>query len=179
MGMSQKATGLSERGPQDYETPLALFKQLDAEFHFTVDAAADAENSLCERYWDEEMDGLAQDWSSERVFCNPPFGTAKFWAAKASADNGLAVLLVPAAIDTRWWHEGVVLGASEVRFIAGRVNYGIAGEAGKIGLPMACAVVVWSPKEYGPPRVRWAVSWSPGRLRGWTDGLAAEGLTPL
>ena len=32
-----------------WETPRALFEQLDAEFHFTLDAASD-ENHKCGRY---------------------------------------------------------------------------------------------------------------------------------
>lgn len=38
----------------DWETPPDLFERLNAEFEFTLDAAANAENRKCVRYWDGE-----------------------------------------------------------------------------------------------------------------------------
>ena len=43
------------------------------EFRFTIDACADKDNIKCERFWDITQDGLKQDWSKERCWCNPPF----------------------------------------------------------------------------------------------------------
>jgi DNA N-6-adenine-methyltransferase (Dam) len=42
-----------ERDPvRSYITPWKLFKELDAEFQFTVDVAADSSNTKCDRYYD-------------------------------------------------------------------------------------------------------------------------------
>lgn len=67
-----------------WETPRALFEQLDAEFHFTLDAAASDENHKCGRYFTEKEDGLRQNWEGETVFCNPPYGSREtgLWTEK-------------------------------------------------------------------------------------------------
>ena len=60
----------SERG--DWETPKKIFDALDEEFHFTLDAAADANNAKCARYFDKAANGLKQEWSGI-VWLNPPY----------------------------------------------------------------------------------------------------------
>lgn len=56
-----------------WETPQAFFDELDAEFHFTLDACALPENAKCARYFTSEMDGLSKKWGGV-VWCNPPYG---------------------------------------------------------------------------------------------------------
>lgn len=51
-----------------WETPQALFNELDREFHFTLDAAASDKNHKCPKYYTEADDGLLQDWAGETVF---------------------------------------------------------------------------------------------------------------
>ena len=58
----------------EWATPQSLFDELNAEFHFTLDPCADDINHKCDKYYTVNDDGLAQDWSGERVFCNPPYG---------------------------------------------------------------------------------------------------------
>jgi hypothetical protein len=48
----------------DWETPWPVFREDDAEFHFTLDVCATAETAKCARYFTPDMDGLAQDWTS-------------------------------------------------------------------------------------------------------------------
>ena len=55
---------------QDWPTPDALFRILDDEFHFTLDACATPENAKCQRYFTPRDDGLIQDWGTEVVWCN-------------------------------------------------------------------------------------------------------------
>lgn len=45
-----------------WETPQRLFDELDAEFHFTLDAAASDSNHKCARYFTQNDDGLRQNW---------------------------------------------------------------------------------------------------------------------
>lgn len=47
----------------DYCTPQDFFAQLDAEFHFTLDAAATEKSAKCEKYYTPETDGLASPWN--------------------------------------------------------------------------------------------------------------------
>lgn len=111
----------------DWATPPWLFALFDREFRFTVDACAHAGNFKMPRYWSIEQDGLAQDWSKERVWCNPPYGaTIGAWVRKAAESGGLAVLLVPCRTETGWWHEWA-LRANEMRFARGRVHFTLDG----------------------------------------------------
>lgn len=111
----------------EWETPQALFDELNAEFHFTVDVAALPENAKCARYYTPETDGLAQDWSGEVVWCNPPYGREiGKWVAKAAADtSAVIVMLLPARTDTVWFHEYIYSNPrAKIRFIRGRLKFG-------------------------------------------------------
>lgn len=138
------ATALFTSATDQWATPPALFRELDAEFHFTLDACAEAWNAKCPRYFSPEQDGLMQDWGQEVVFCNPPYGrgvTGK-WLAKAweaSRAGATVVLLIPARTDTAWWHDYAAKG--EVRFLRGRVRFlSPAGEQSSAPFPSAVVV---------------------------------------
>lgn len=161
----------------NWETPPALFTQLSHERGpFTVDAAATSSNALLERYWSIADDGLRQSWASERVFCHPPFGEIRDWTAKAISERERAdciVMLVPAYLDTKWWHENVVGTASEIRFVKGQAQFYENGEPRPVTFQGALAIVTWYPtKDSDPePIVTWGYTW-PGRVTvrraGWT-----------
>lgn len=46
----------------DWETPEWLFKELDSEFHFTLDAAASDTNHKCDKYFTKKDDALLRNW---------------------------------------------------------------------------------------------------------------------
>src|SRR5438105_4940256 len=74
--VSQIAGILQQPKTHEWETPIELFRQLDQEFGFVLDAAATDDNHLCPFYLTEKEDGLlANWWSFDTVFCNPPYGT--------------------------------------------------------------------------------------------------------
>ena len=110
----------------EWETPQALFDELDRIFGgFTLDPCATAENAKCARFFTREDDGLSQAWSG-KVFMNPPYGREiGQWVRKAwqESQNGtLVVCLLPARVDTRWWHEYAKKG--HVYFLQGRLKFG-------------------------------------------------------
>lgn len=109
----------------DWETPPEVFEPLDAEFHFTLDVCATAENAKCARYFTEEEDGLAQDWDGV-CWMNPPYGREILgWMKKAveeSRKGATVVCLVPSRTDTRWWHE-YAMQADEIRYVKGRIRF--------------------------------------------------------
>lgn len=113
---------------QDWETPQILFDQLNAEFGFTLDAAASSQNHKCSRYFTRQDNGLLQDWGGETVFCNPPYGNTETgkWTKKAYEEskkpNTTVVLLIPARTDRASFHE-YILGKSEIRFLRGRLKF--------------------------------------------------------
>lgn len=141
----------AQRKPRmDWATPTEFFKKLDGEFRFTLDPCADESNHKCERYFTEDQDGLAQDWSGEVVYCNPPYGraTAK-WVKKCHDEVMLgncrcAVMLIAARTDTQWFHQ-YIYGIAEVRFVKGRLRFGES----KTNAPFASMVVVYRRNEDG------------------------------
>ncbi len=113
-----------------WETPQNLFNKLNKEFDFTLDPCADENNHKCKKYYTKEIDGLSQCWEGERVFCNPPYGREiGAWVRKCylhSKDgDGVAVMLVPARTDTKWFHEYIYNKPYvEIRFLKGRLKFG-------------------------------------------------------
>lgn len=145
-----------EDARMDWGTPDWLYEELDQEFHFTLDPCSSDENHKTDRYFTVETDGLAQDWSGDVVFMNPPYGREiKDWMRKARAEADLGavvVCLVPARLDSIWWNE--TTHRSEVRFRFGRVNF-VGGHA---AFPGAIAVVVMrktDPRWPAPERGTW------------------------
>lgn len=116
----------------EWPTPPALYKILNDEFRFTLDP--------CPLGGSEDgLSTLFKQWRGERVFANPPYGPGlhKWFGRALEAD--LAVFLVPARLDTRWFHRDVLPFCSEVRFIQGRLKFGEAQTAA----PFASMVVVF------------------------------------
>lgn len=115
----------------NWATPQWLFDQLNEEFHFTLDVCADSQNAKCARYFTREQDGLSEEWAGT-VWCNPPYGrTIGLWVKKVAefvaSGGGLAVMLLPARTDTRWFHD-YIYGKAEIRFLRGRLRFGDATE---------------------------------------------------
>lgn len=130
---SRAATG----GKNEWGTPRALFDKLNARYHFTIDAAANAENALLTRYWGPGSplgeDALAQDWQGERVWLNPPYQYIRQFVAKAAAERlkgAFVVMLITSRTDTRWWHDHISASDGEafqpgvhVQFVKGRIKF--------------------------------------------------------
>lgn len=127
---------------QDWETPQWLFDMLDAEFGFTLDVCATAENAKVPQFYSPEMDGLSKPWTGV-CWCNPPYGRAVWrWVKKAyeeSRKGATVVMLLPARTDTRWFHEWVYEHAAEIRFLRGRLRFGGA----KNSAPFPSMIVVF------------------------------------
>lgn len=118
--------GLFLHQRDDWETPQKLFDDLNKEFSFTLDVAANDVNHKCPKYYTKETDGLLQDWRG-CVFCNPPYGSQiKQWVKKAYEQNKsygtTVVMLLPARTDTKWFHDYIYKKA-EVRFLQGRLRF--------------------------------------------------------
>jgi hypothetical protein len=100
---------------QEWRTPKALFECLHREYAFNLDGAASEANKLLPEASTPEA---PIPWDGRRVFCNPPWSAiAPFVEIAPEAE--LAVLLVPARTNVRWFHRALELGAS-VRFFVGR-----------------------------------------------------------
>ncbi len=114
----------------EWQTPRWLFDRLNAEFQFDLDCAATTANALCVKHYTAEMDALKQDWSKDSQsagWLNPPYGRliGKFvpyaYEQTLRAPELTVVMLIPARVDTKWWHSSCAHG--EVRFIKGRIGF--------------------------------------------------------
>ena len=135
-------------GRTDWETPQALFDDLDQEFHFTLDPASTDENAKCEKHFTPRENGLEQSWAGETVFCNPPYGRSlPAWIEKAATEarNGATVvMLIPARTDTKAFHD-FIYNKAEIRFLRGRIKFGLGGETSDAA-PFPSMVVVFRPE---------------------------------
>ncbi len=133
----------------DWTTPDELFREIDAEFGFTLDAAASAENKKVAAFFDKKIDAMTQDWAPHRIWLNPPYGEGyklSQWVKKAhdEAQRGATVvMLIPARTNTNWFHD-YCLGKAQVRFIRGRPKFGGAEH----GLPQPLCFVIFEPKYF-------------------------------
>jgi len=136
----------SDRG--DWETPQDFFDALDAEFGFTLDAAASPLNAKCARYWTEKDDALVQRWEGV-VWCNPPYGRVVGDFVKKGFEEAqkgaTVVMLLPARTDTRWWHDWVMK-AAEIRLVKGRLRF----VGAKSSAPFPSAVAVFQAGQWTP-----------------------------
>ena len=140
---AQQRQRLFSSATVEWPTPQFLFDALDAEFRFSLDPCSNGVNAKCKKFFTQKDDGLAQDWSADRVFMNPPYGRVLVdWMRKAfeeSRRGALVVCLIPARTDTLWWHRYATRG--EIRFFAGRLTF----EGGESTAPFPSAVVVFRP----------------------------------
>lgn len=140
--MTQYVDWYGKARHQDWQTPPDFFNELHEEFKFNLDGAASEHNALLpERSTIENP----IPWSGRRVFCNPPWSDIPPFLEYA-AQAELAVLLVPARTNARWFHRALELGA-EVRFFKGRIKFLLNGEE-KSSSPVDCLLLVFDNADY-------------------------------
>lgn len=94
-------TTITERLPLALGGPVDLDPASCAVANRTVKAA---------RYYTRDDDGYMRDWTSPRLYLNPPFDDTQRWvrrwaAAYAAGEVGATVLLVNSAPGYEWWHD--------------------------------------------------------------------------
>ena len=134
--------GLYTSDSAEWATPQEFFDRLNDEFHFTLDVCATEENAKVNNFFTKEQDGLKQEWGTETVWCNPPYGKSiGTWCKRCflhSIGGGIAVMLLPARTDTDWFHRWVY-GKGEIRFVKGRIRF----NGSKWNAPFPSIVVVY------------------------------------
>lgn len=119
---------------QSWGTPRTLFEPLHAEYRFSLDGASEPGNGLLARASTAEC---PIDWAGERVFCNPPWSNIRPFLELAPAAE-LAVFLVPARTNARWFHRALELGAAP-RFFKPKPKF----VGAKHGSPVDCVLLVF------------------------------------
>lgn len=97
-------------------------------------------------------DGLEEDWDSDTIYVNPPYGFDKergtrisHWfekMAEAAGRGSEVICLVPVATNTGHWKKYVYPKAAAICFLyATRLRFYIDGVEDPKGAPMSCAVI--------------------------------------
>ena len=125
----------------EWDTPQSLIDDLKTVFDFDIDVCADRPN-VCDFYYNEDEDGLSQEWNG-LAWMNPPYGrNFGDWVKKAryqnTKNNCTVVCLLPSRTDTRWWHDNVKY-ASVIVLMKGRLKFGEATNSA----PFPSALVVF------------------------------------
>jgi phage N-6-adenine-methyltransferase len=139
----------------DRGTRPELFDPLHERFRFTIDVAAAPHNAKCDRYFTRADDGLAQPWTDESVWCNPPYSDIGAWVRKAWFEQHRArsiVMLLPAnRTEQQWWQEHVEPRRDcgwglTVEFLKGRPRFdrpsAVIGPKGDRP-PFGCCLLIW------------------------------------
>lgn len=105
------------------------------------------------------QDGLKEEWNSETVFVNPPYGadrdrgtTIKDWLAKCVAAYKMygsdVIALIPVAPNTGHWKKFIFGQAVSICFLYDtRLRFLENGRNTGKGAPMACCLVYWGSKK--------------------------------
>lgn len=148
---------VGKRGPRpeidDRATPPEVFGPLHERFGFTIDVAASPANAKLPRYYTIEDDGLAQSWTGERVWCNPPYSHIEPWVIKAHLELAAPiVMLLPAnRTEQGWWQRHVEPYRDKgrgfrVEFLKGRLRF-IGPGQDAVGPnerpPFGCCLLIW------------------------------------
>jgi hypothetical protein len=126
--------GKGER-KQNWRTPKKLFDALNEQYAFTMDGASELGNGLLPKASTAES---PLSWTGERVFCNPPWSNIRPFVEQAK-DADVAVLLVPARTNARWFHRALELGAIP-RFFKPKPKF----EGATSSSPVDCVFLVFT-----------------------------------
>lgn len=154
-------------------TPPEIFRKLDEEFQFGLDAAATPKNTLAfyyNSYIDEDHNGLTESWIITRndgtvapVYCNPPYSSGNIlrFVHKAWLESGngaTVVLLIPSDASTEYF-DFCFNNAAEIRYMQPRIRFNDPdGIPMKSSPPMGSMIVVFRPGEDGPAKT-WIWRW--------------------
>lgn len=116
-----------------WATPKAVYDKLNEEFAFDFDPCPLGDFGI-----ESDARSLFVNWSGKRVFCNPPYDDIRAFLERAW-ETEIAVYLIPARTDTRWFHDICLPMASEIRFVRGRLKFGDA----KNSAPFPSMIVIF------------------------------------
>lgn len=103
---------------------------------YDLDAAADAGNAVCEKFFDEKLNCLKRWWGKNKhVYLNPPYSHIDPFVTKAieQLEHGNQIdMLLPADPTTAWFYDAMK-SAAEIIFITGEVKqHSYTGKDGEI-----------------------------------------------
>lgn len=137
---------MSSSDSVEWYTPKWVFKLLNRQFKFSLDAAASSENSLCTKFYSLKDNGLTKDWSKDVVYCNPPYDDNPEWFKKFSSCKSKSVVaLVPIRAGTKYWFDYVYPSASELFIFKGRLKFQNSNQVA----PFDACLILWGKGSLG------------------------------
>ena len=161
----------------EHATPQEFFDRINRVWRFTLDVCATRDNHKVNRffcppeahtgtpgvntpgYFDSfcgsaGIDGLSQDWHEDVCWMNPPFARGKLvkWVQKAVTESrrgAVVIALLPAGIDTAWFHTLVAPNARVIN-VDGRIKF--VGSTSGAKTPNIIAEFL--PPEYGSAKAQ-------------------------
>ncbi len=135
----------------NWATPRYLFEETCKQFNVfpDLDVCASELNRKCWYYFDENTDGLKQQWD-QTFWMNPPFSNAGKWIEYAFNQhrkwNVSGIALLASRTDTKAWHKFIFNDPNcEVIFLEGRIKYLDENNIeSKNPSPFPSAVVCWN-----------------------------------
>ena len=121
-------------------------------FQIDLDVCADVDNAVCDRYYTEAADGLAQSWDVQPgtwAWCNPPFGNILLWVEKAKVQQACgnsSLMVTPCRPETEWFYSAAQ-SATKCSIIKPRLNY-LDTTTGKIKSGITFASCLWEFRDY-------------------------------
>ena len=158
----------TEASHSDWWTPRGLVSILNSEFHFDLDAAASAENTICPQFISEQQDALIASWKGKTIWCNPPYGqgyhntiapfVARGYEQHVEQQNTV-VMLLPAYTDPKYWRDYCTK-AHEIRFLTGRLAF-LDGGKKKMSarFPSVLVIFKWFPGNCYKGTHTWLWDW--------------------
>ena len=141
----------STKSIQNYRTPGWFFQGFNKALHFTLDAAADENNTLVpDNYLTMEQNALKRDWKGN-VWCNPPYRYAgKFVShgrdqVRLHGSTVCFLLRVP-SMGTKWFLAAAPDAVTLI--VTPRLDFldPVTGEVDKSqGIPWSSIVMIFSP----------------------------------
>lgn len=111
----------------EWSTPQSFIDTLVQRYGaFDLDPCCRPETKKAPRFFTKAQNGLIQPWSG-LVWVNPPYSNPRIWVEKAISEvhrnpSTHIIMLLPAAVDTAWFHD-LVLPHGDVEFIRGRLRF--------------------------------------------------------
>ena len=134
---------VSQKPNDQFRTPEVLFQRYNERYAFTVDGAANEQDTLCSTWWGpgggpwHGRDGVEDffsshegNWMDNRVWINPPYSMIPEFldhALKFRKVCPVTCWLLPAWTDRLWWHRFIGRTGpyphSTWEFLPGRVEF--------------------------------------------------------
>jgi phage N-6-adenine-methyltransferase len=158
---------------QDWATPRAFVDWVQEKFELKIDfdVCASIDNAKAPAYFSVSDDALSREWEFAVGWMNPPFSVEiSTWLKKAieqMPNYNVLYVLIPARVDTRWFHELVVPNASRLWFIKGRLNFISPRQKADANSPFPSMLIEFKKTEFDWAYVHMDVLNVPKKARGF------------